>query len=93
MVPLVEPDINATATLTLDPVPELTCPVTLKVVPEAAIAGKHDDGGLFTAVTVPVRLLPFCVKFTVNPVLGGGVEPCDPVGANVIFHAPVTTGV
>jgi hypothetical protein len=93
MVPLVEPDVKATATLKLDPVPELTCPVTLNVVPEGAIAGKQDDAGLFTAVTVPLRLLPFWLKLTVNPVLGGSVEPCAPEGANVMFHAPVTTGV
>ena len=93
MVPLVEPDVKATETLRLDPIPELTWPLTLNVVPEVAIAGKQDDGGLFTAVTVPLRLLPFWLKLTVNPVLGGGVEPCVPEGANVIFHAPVTIGV
>lgn len=93
MVPLAEPDVKAIATLMLDPVPELTCPVTLNVVPEDAIAGKHDDGGLFTAVTVPLRLLPFWLKLTVNPVAGGGVDPCVPDGAKVILQAPVTVGV
>ena len=59
MVPVVEPDIKVTDRLKFDPVAELTSPITLKVVPEAAMAGKQEDGGLFTAVTVPVRLLPF----------------------------------
>ena len=92
MVPLVEPEVNATATFKFDPVPELTWPVTLKVVPVAAIAGKQDEGGLFTAVTVPARLLPFWLKLTVKPVLGG-VIPCAACGVNVIFHDPLTTGV
>jgi len=93
MVPVVEPDIKAIARLRFDPMAELTSPVTLKVVPEAAMTGKQEDGGLLTAVTVPVRLLPFWLKFTVNPVVGGGLEPCVPDGANITFHAPVTTGV
>jgi len=92
MVPVLEPEVNATDTFKLDPAPDETWPVTLKVVPEAAIAGKHEDGGLFTAVTVPVRLLPFWLKFTVKVVLGGAV-PWEAVGANVIFQLPVTTGV
>jgi len=73
MVPLVEPDVNATDTFKLDPVPDVTCPVTLKFVPVAAIAGKHDEGGLFTAVTVPVIVLPFWLKLAVRVVLGGAV--------------------
>ena len=73
MVPLDDPDVKPTVKFTLELEAEETCPVTLKVVPVGAIAGKHDDCGLLTAVTVPVRLFPFWLKLTVNAVLGGGV--------------------
>jgi hypothetical protein len=56
------------------------------------IVGKHDDGGLLTAVTVALKVLPFWLKFAVRVVLGGVVPLCA-AGAKVIVHAPVTTGV
>jgi hypothetical protein len=92
IVPLEDPDINATLRFKLELAPEDTCPVTVKVVPVGAIAGKHDDEGLLTAVTVPVKLLPLWLKFTVNVVLGGAV-PCDAVGANATFQLPMIAGV
>jgi hypothetical protein len=67
---------------------EVTCPVTVKVVPVAAIAGKHEPEGLFTAVTVPLKEFPFWLKLIVSVVLGI-VEP----GAKTAFHVPVTTAV
>lgn len=88
MVPLVDPDTKPTDTFKLELAAEVTCPVTVKLVPVAAIAGKHDPDGLFTAVTVPVREFPFWLKLIVSVVLGI-VEP----GANTAFHVPVTTAV
>ena len=88
MVPLDDPDTNPTDTFKLELAAEVTCPVTVKLVPVAAIAGKHEPDGLFTAVTVPVREFPFWLKLIVSVVLGI-VEP----GANTAFHVPVTTAV
>ena len=52
------------------------------------ITGKHDDAGLLTAVTVPERLFPFWLKFTVRVV---AAVPC-PEGVKVIIQAPFTIG-
>ena len=64
------------------------CPVMVKLLC-AEITGKHEVDGLLIAVTVPLRLFPFWVKFTVSVV--GDAAPW-PVGVNVIIHAPLTTG-
>ena len=92
MVPLVDPDMKATLKFKLELAAEDACPVTVKAVPVGAIAGKHEEDGLFTAVTVPDKLFPFWLKLTVNVVLGGAV-PCNAVGVKVTFQLPVTTGV
>ena len=92
MVPLVDPDMNATLKFKLELVAEETCPVTVNVVPVGEIAGKHDPEGLLTAVTVPETVLPFWLNITVRAVFGGGVPP-DPLGANVMFQLPLSTGV
>ena len=60
----------------------------LKVVPVAAIVGKHDDAEFVTATTVPVNAFPFCVKFTVSPMLVEGAA-----GAKTTLQLPVITGV
>lgn len=88
MVPLDDPDTNPTDTFKLELAAEVTCPVTVNVVPVAAIAGKQDPEGLLTAVTVPLSEFPFWLKLIVSVVLGI-VEP----GANTAFHVPVTTAV
>jgi hypothetical protein len=88
MEPVVDPDTNATDTFKLELVADVTCPVTVKLVPVAAIAGKQDPDGLFTAVTIPVSEFPFWLKLMVNVVLG----MLDPA-AKAAFHVPVTTAV
>jgi hypothetical protein len=68
--------VNATETFKL----EFDCdwftawPVTEKVLC-VVIKGKHEFAGLFTAVTIPERLLPFWVKFTCRVVAGGKTLP------------------
>jgi len=42
MVPFDDPDTNPTEMFKLELAAEVTCPVTVKVVPVAAIAGKHE---------------------------------------------------
>ena len=59
MVPLDDPETKPTDTLKLELAADVTCPVTVKLVPVAAIAGKQDPEGLFTAVTVPLSEFPF----------------------------------
>jgi len=59
MVPVDDPDIKATETFRFELAAVDTWPLTVKLVPLLLIAGKHDDGGLFTAVTVALRVLPF----------------------------------
>jgi hypothetical protein len=90
-VPILEPDVKATVRLRLelDCMAAATCPVILNVVPVDAIAEKQEDDELLTAVTVPVRLFPFWVKFTARPVL----DAVEDVGANVTIHMPLTVGV
>ena len=92
MVPLDDPDVKATETFRFELAAVDTWPVTVKLVPLPLIVGKHDDGGLFTAVTVALRVFPFWLKFAVRVVLGG-VLPLCAAGAKVIVHVPVTTGV
>jgi len=92
IVPLEDPDMKATLRFKLELVAEDTWPVTVNVVPVGAIAGKHDEEGLLTAVTVPVMLFPLWLKLTVNVVLGGAV-PCEPVAAKATFQFPVIAGV
>lgn len=86
MVPFDEPDTKPTDTVKFELAAEETCPVTVKVVPVAAIAGKHDPDGLFTAVTIPVNEFPFWLKLIVSVVVGI-VDPA----AKAAFHVPVTT--
>ena len=90
MVPLLEPEVNITETVKLDMDCDCAtaCPAIVKLLC-AEITGKHEGDGLLTAVTVPVMLLPFWVRFTVSVV--GDAAPW-PVGVNVILHAPLTTG-
>jgi len=88
MVPLEDPDTNPTETFKLELAVDVTCPVTVKLVPVEAIAGKQDPEGLFTAVTVPFNEFPFWLKLIVSVVVGI-VEP----SANAAFHVPVTTAV
>ncbi len=88
MVPFDDPETNPTDTFKLELAADVTCPVTVNVVPVAETAGKHEPDGLFTAVTVPVREFPFWLKLMVSVVLGI-VAP----GANTAFHVPVTTAV
>lgn len=88
MVPVDDPDMNATDTFKLELAAEVTCPVTVKAVPVAATAGKQEPEGLFTAVTVPLSELPFWLKLIVRVVLG-----IVPPGANTAFHVPITTTV
>jgi hypothetical protein len=88
MVPLVDPDVNATETFRLEDWAEETWPVTLKVVPVEAIAGKQDDAELLTAITVPVSAFPFWLKLTVRLVLPEGAA-----GAKMTLQFPVTAGV
>jgi hypothetical protein len=88
MVPLVDPEVNATETFRLEDWAEDTCPVTLKVVPDGAIAGKQEEAELLTAITVPVSAFPFWVNVTVSPVLPDGAA-----GAKTTLQFPVTTGI
>lgn len=88
MVPFEEPDTNPTDTFKFELAAEVTCPVTVKLVPVAAIAGKQDPDGLFTAVTMPLREFPFWLKLIVNVVFGI-VDPA----AKTAFHVPATTAV
>ena len=88
MVPFDDPDTNPTETFRLELAADVTCPVTLKLVPVEAIAGKQDPERLFTAVTVPFSEFPFWLKLMVKVVLGM-VDPA----ANTAFHVPVTTAV
>ena len=88
MVPLDDPDTKPTDIVKFELAAEVTCPVTVKVVPVAAIAGKHDPDGLFTAVTMPLSEFPFWLKLIVSIVLGI-VDPA----AKTAFQVPVTTAV
>lgn len=88
MVPVDEPETNPTDTVKLELALDVTCPVTVKVVPVAAIAGKQDPDGLFTPVTIPLSEFPFWLKLMVNVVLGM-VDPA----AKTAFQVPVTTAV
>src|SRR5690349_21198581 len=88
MVPVDDPETKPTETFRLELAADETCPVTVKVVPVAAIAGKHEPEGLLTPVTVPVSAFPFWLKLMVSVVLG--VAPDE---AKTVFHVPVTTGV
>lgn len=88
MVPLDDPDTNPTDTFRLELAADVTCPVTVNVVPVAAIAGKQEPDGLFTPVTVPLNEFPFWLKLIVSVVVGI-VDPA----ANAAFHVPVTTAV
>jgi hypothetical protein len=88
MVPVDDPETNPTETFRLELAADVTCPVTVKLVPVAAIAGKQEPDGLFTAVTIPVSEFPFWLKLMVNVVLG----MLDPA-AKTAFQVPVTTAV
>lgn len=88
MVPVDDPDTNPTDTFKLELAADVTCPVTVKLVPVAAIAGKQDPDGLFTAVTIPLSEFPFWLKLIVSVVLG----MLDPA-AKTAFQVPVTTAV
>lgn len=88
MVPFEDPDTNPTETFRLELAADVTWPVTVKLVPVEAIAGKQDPEGLFTAVTVPFSEFPFWLKLIVSVVVG----IVDPT-ANTAFHVPVTTAV
>lgn len=75
MVPLLEPEVKAIERLRLefDIDCATVCPVIMKVLCDV-ISGKQVLSGLFTEVTVPLKLLPFWVKLTVN-VVAAGIEP------------------
>lgn len=88
MVPFDDPETKPTEIFKLELAAEVTCPVTVNVVPVAAIAGKQDPDGLLTAVTVPLKEFPFWLKLIVSVVVGI-VAPA----ANAAFHVPVTTAV
>lgn len=88
MVPFDDPETKPTEMFKLELAAEVTCPVTVNVVPVAAIAGKQDPDGLLTAVTVPLKEFPFWLKLIVSVVVGI-VAPA----ANAAFHVPVTTAV
>lgn len=75
MVPLLEPEAKAIERLRLefDIDCATACPVIVKVLC-GVISGKHALSGLFTEVTVPLKLLPFWLKLTMK-VVAAGVEP------------------
>lgn len=61
MAPVDEPEVKLIKRLRLDPasIGCVTFPATEKVVPELVMVEMHEDGGLLTVVTAPVRLFPF----------------------------------